>query len=71
MSHTIVEIFAKLTPINLFRNGSKSSPRLDKLRTMPPRVFSERFDIGIYSLEGVPHVKKDSGGVSTSDRPAA
>lgn len=69
MSHTIVEIFVNLTPIHLFRSGSKNSPRLDKLRTMPPRQIGEAFDIEIYDYNGTTYVKKDSGGISTLERP--
>lgn len=68
MSHTIVEIFVKVVPRNLFRSGTKNSPRLDKLRTMPPRVVGEAFDIKIHQREGTAYVESDSGGISTFER---
>jgi hypothetical protein len=71
MSNTIVEIFVNLTPVHLFRGGSKSSPRLDKLRTMPPRQLGEAFDIAIYDHSGTTYVKKDSGGISTLEKPTS
>ena len=52
MSGTIIEIFVKVTPLNLFRSGTKNSPRLDKLRTMPPRISGQAFDVKIYEKMG-------------------
>ncbi|WP_215395984.1 hypothetical protein [Rheinheimera oceanensis] len=68
MSHTIVEMYVKVIPVNLYRNGSKNSPQLHKLRTMPPRMLEESFDIQIYTKNGVDYVSKDTGGISTFDR---
>lgn len=68
MSHTIVEMYVKVIPVNLYRNGGKNSPQLHKLRTMPPRTLEESFDIRIYTKNGVDYVSKDTGGISTFDR---
>lgn len=68
MSHTVVEMYVKVVPVNLFRNGGKNSPQLHKLRTMPPRTIEQSFDIQIYSSNGIDYVSKDTGGISTFDR---
>ncbi len=68
MSHTIIELYVKFIPTNLFRLGSRNSPQLHKLRTMPPRKISEVFDIEIYEQNGIAYVAADSGGISTFDR---
>lgn len=68
MSHTIVEMFVKVVPVNLYRSGTKNSPHLHKLRTMPPRTLEQSFDIQIYKKSGMDYVSKDTGGISTFDR---
>lgn len=68
MSHTIVEMYVKVIPVNLYRNGAKNSSQLHKLRTMPPRTLEQSFDIQIYKKHGVDYVSKDTGGISTFDR---
>jgi Tse2 ADP-ribosyltransferase toxins len=68
MSHTIVELYVKVIPTGLFRLGSKNSPQLHKLRTMPPRTIAESFDIEIYDHHGESFVAKDTGGISTFDQ---
>lgn len=68
MSHTIVEIYVKVIPVNLYRSGAKNSPQLHKLRTMPPRTLEQSFDIQIYKKNGTDYVSKDTGGISTFDR---
>jgi len=68
MSNTVVEMFVKVIPVDLFRNGVKNSSRLHKLRTMPPRTIEQSFDIQIYKKNGIDFVSKDTGGISTFDR---
>ena len=68
MSHTIVEMYVKVVPVNLYRNGAKNSPQLYKLRTMPPRTLEQSFDIQIYKNNGIDYVSKNTGGISTFDR---
>ncbi len=68
MSSTVVEIFVKIIPVNLFRMGTKNNPQLNKLRTMPPRTIEQSFDIQIYQKNGVDFVSRDTGGISTFDR---
>jgi len=65
MSHTIVEMYIKVVPTNLYRHGGKNSPELHKLRTMPPRTIEERFDIALYKKNNCSYVSKDTGGIST------
>ncbi|MCE2030134.1 hypothetical protein [Sessilibacter corallicola] len=68
MSHTIVELYVKVIPVDLFRRGAKNKPQLHKLRTMPPRQIEETFDIELYKKDGVDYVSKDTGGISTFNR---
>lgn len=68
MSKTVVEMFVRVVPTNLFRSGTKNAPQLHKLRTMPPRTIEESFDIEIYKKGGIDFVSKDTGGISTFDR---
>ena len=68
MSHTIVEMYVKVVPTDLFRSGAKNCPQLHKLRTMPPRTLEQSFDIQIYKKNGIDFVSKDTGGISTFDR---
>jgi hypothetical protein len=68
MSSTVIEMYVKVIPVNLYRNGTKNSPRLHKLRTMPPRTIEQSFDIQIYQKNGTDYVSKDTGGISTFDR---
>ncbi|BFM09576.1 hypothetical protein [Halioxenophilus aromaticivorans] len=68
MSHTVVEMYVKVVPVNLYRNGAKNSPQLHKLRTLPPRTLEQSFDIQIYKKNGTDYVSKDTGGISTFDR---
>lgn len=57
MSHTIVEMYVKVVPVNLYRNGAKNSPQLYKLRTMPPKTLEQSFDIQIYKNNGITFLK--------------
>lgn len=68
MSHTIVEMYVKVVPVNSFRKGAKNSSQLHKLRAMPPRTIEQSFDIGIFKNNGVDYVSKDTGGISTFDQ---
>lgn len=68
MSHVVIELFVKVVPTDLFRLGTKNSPQLHKLRTMPPRTLDQAFDIEIYERNGAMFVSKDSGGISTFDK---
>jgi hypothetical protein len=61
-------MFIKVIPVDLFRMGTKNNSQLHKLRTMPPRVIEQSFDIEIYPKDGIDFVAKDSGGISTFDR---
>ncbi len=71
MSQTMVEMFIKVVPTALFRSGTKNSPQLHKLRTMPPRTIEQSFDIEIYKKDNIYFVAKDTGGISTFDREKA
>lgn len=68
MSHTVVELFVKVVPVDLFRNGVKNSPQLHKLRTMPPRTLLQSYDIKLFKRDGIDYVDKDSGGISTFEK---
>lgn len=68
MSNTVVEMYVKVMPTNLFRSGTKNNPQLHKLRTMPPRTIEQSFDIQTYNKNGIDYVSKDTGGISTFDR---
>ena len=68
MSHTIIEMFVKVVPVDLFRSGSINGPNLHKLRTMPPRTIEQSFDVQIYVKNGISFVSKDTGGISTFDK---
>jgi hypothetical protein len=48
MRHTIIEVYIKVVPTNLYRHGAKDSAQLHKLRTMPPRSIEETFDIKLF-----------------------
>ena len=65
MSHTIIDIYIKVVPTNLYRHGAKNSPQLHKLRTMPPRTIEESFDIELYEKNNISYVSKNTGGIST------
>jgi hypothetical protein len=68
VSHTVVELYVKVVPVDLFRNGARNSPQLHKLRTMPPRTLLQSYDIKLFTKDGIDDVDKDSGGISTFEK---
>jgi hypothetical protein len=57
MTSIITPAFAGTTPVDLYRSGNTTSPRMDNVRTQ---------DITQVTISGVVYVKADSGGISTS-----
>jgi hypothetical protein len=54
--------FAGTTPVDLFRSGNTTSPRMDNVRVQ---------DITQVTLDGVVYVKPATGGISTSTTAAS
>jgi hypothetical protein len=59
------QTYIDVTPRDLWRLGTKNSPRLDKPR-IPPRPGT--VDIQTYTNNGEPWVKAGAGGISTFDK---
>lgn len=69
MSQLIEELYFDRLPVELFRHGSATSPKLHKPRTMPPRQLGQVHDIKIYEKNGIECVDHESGGISLFNKP--
>ncbi|MFT3781479.1 MAG: hypothetical protein QM790_05625 [Nibricoccus sp.] len=67
--NTTIDLFLDFTPCDLYRLGNSSSPKLDAVRTSPPRAKDERVDIESYTgPDGAQWIDAKTGGVSLFDQ---
>ena len=66
--HTPIEFYIE-APVNLYRRGGASKPRFDYIRTSPPRVTPQKFDLKVKDENGRLIIDHTSGGLSLFDKP--
>lgn len=69
--HTPINFYYDKSPRDLYRIGNASTPRMDHVRTSPPRSEEESHEVKVYpGKDGQLWVDHKSGGLSLFDAPS-